>query len=121
MRDGLNRLPSRTAAKAAAAGLERRLRSVNEPDARLIVSDEKMPAGAGTIPAELAAVLREHAVRHLREIDCHMQEHPLSPSVAALVGYSRRRNQSSIALDPSVAALVGYERRHRGRTPLDWR
>jgi len=112
--------PSRAAAKAAAAGLERQLRNVDEPDARLIVASKTIPAVAGTIPAELEAVLRDHAVRHLQEVDEELQEHPLSPSVAALVGYSRRHHHT-VALDTSLAALVGYDRRHRGHIPVNWR
>lgn len=99
---------SRAAAKAAAAGLERRLRGVEQPDSM-------------NLPAELEAVLREHATRHLKRVDRHLLETPLSPSVAALVGYNRRHPEAvALAPSPTVAALVGYDRVHRCRTPVDW-
>jgi hypothetical protein len=129
--------PSRMAARAAVAGLERQLRQVGselegEPpyatvareivaiieDRRGVLAAEA--AEAIRLPDELKAKLRDHTIDHIKAHDPSLSRPTVSPSVAALVGYDRRQIATG-QLDPSVAALVGYHRSRRKRVRLDWR
>ena len=102
--------------------------------------------GGGGLPAELATVLRDHTLMHIGWLqegrhngaaaaaaaaggqggDASSEGAPdaaaapvLSPSVAAQIGYGRRK-QSDAPLEGNVAALVGYRRRRNPHVPVQW-
>ena len=99
--------------------------------------------GGGGLPAELATVLRDHTLMHIgwlqegrlngaaaaaggRGGSVDGEDAPdaaaaplLSPSVAAQIGYGRRK-QSDAPLEGNVAALVGYRRRRNPHVPVQW-
>ena len=88
------------------------------------------------LPPLLAAILRDHTLLHIHALQHGAGGAPsaggssralpegtvaaVSPQVAALVGYGRRR-RGDTPLNGRVAALVGYGRWHRAPVPLERR
>jgi hypothetical protein len=94
------------------------------------------------LPPPLAAILRDHTLLHINALQhagggtggapsaenglsartpaASAASSSVSPQVAALIGYDRRR-RGDTPLNGRVAALVGYGRRHHAPVPLERR
>ena len=94
------------------------------------------------LPPPLAAILRDHTLLHINALQhaaggtggapsaenrlsartpaASAVSSSVSPQVAALIGYDRRRRNDT-PLNGRVAALVGYGRRHHAPVPLERR
>ena len=94
------------------------------------------------LPPPLAAILRDHTLLHINALQhaaggtgggpsaengrsartpaASAVSSSVSPQVAALIGYDRRR-RGDTPLNGRVAALVGYGRRHHAPVPLERR
>ena len=140
---------SRAAAKAATDGLRRQLiERAEDAEAEHAAQHAAQHArldlhGPSKLPPPLAAILRDHTLLHISALQ-HVGPHAaggapsadgrrvgrtpapdavstsVSPQVAALVGYGRRR-RGDTPLNGRIAALVGYGRRHHASVPLEKR